>query len=64
MVPNALSKFGWRPKSVVTLSVVALASVRPLSESVPYFDSKFAGAGRRINPSPEGREHRHPVIEG
>jgi hypothetical protein len=35
----------------------------PLSESVPYFDSKFVGAGRRINPSPEGREHWHPVIE-
>jgi hypothetical protein len=48
--------------------LVALASVgRPfgftLSEGVPYFDSKFVGAGRRINPSPEWREHRHPVDE-
>ena len=32
------------------------ASVRPLSESVPYFAWKLVGAGRRINPSPERRE--------
>ena len=51
--------FGQARFLVLCLGVTKL----PLSESVPYFDSKFVGAGRRINPSPEGREHRHPVIE-
>jgi hypothetical protein len=51
--------FGQARFLVLCLGVTKL----PLSESVPYFDSKFVGAGRRINPSPEGREHRHPVIK-
>ena len=51
--------FGQARFLVLCLGVTKL----PLSESVPYFDSKFVGAGRRINPSPEGREHKYPVVE-
>jgi hypothetical protein len=44
--------FSQAPFLVLYLSVTKL----PLSESVPYFDSKFVGAGRRINPSPIGAD--------
>ena len=53
--PEPLAKF-WQPLWGVA-SLGALFWCLPLSESVPYFDSKFVGAGCRIDPSPEGREH-------